>query len=72
MWTLLQGKAIKIFYNDSITVCFEGVTKKENLPKQCSGIYVFNYIDYELRFTRFIEGRFMEEFLKEHFVAPSP
>jgi hypothetical protein len=45
MWNLQQGKAIKIFYNDSITVCFEGVTKKENLPKQCSGIYVFNYIN---------------------------
>lgn len=72
MWTLYKGKAIKIFYNDSITVCFEGVTKKENLPKQCSGIYVFNYINNELRFTRFVEGRFLEEFLKEHFVTHSP
>lgn len=72
MWNLQQGKAIKIFYNDSITVCFEGLTKKESLPEQCSGIYVFNYINNELQFTRFIEGEFLGEFLKEHFVAHTP
>ena len=69
--TLRDGKAIKIFYNDSITVCFEGLTKKKNLPKQCSGIYVFNYINNELQFTRFIDGKFLEEFLKEHFATHS-
>ncbi len=71
MWTLLHAKAIQIFYNDSITVCLEGLTKKEHLPKQCSGIYVFNYINNELRFTRFVDGRFLEEFLKENFVSHS-
>jgi hypothetical protein len=72
MWTLLHNKAIQIFYNDSISVCHEGLSKKEHLPKQCSGIYVFNYINNELQFIRFIDGRFLEEFLKESFVTHPP
>jgi hypothetical protein len=70
MWK--GSEAIKTFYNDSIMVYFEGLSRKENLPKQYSGIYVFNYINNELRFTRFIDGRFLEEFLKENFVTHPP
>jgi hypothetical protein len=65
-WTLAQGKALRIFYNDTITVFFEGVKKKENLPRQCSGIYVFNYTNNDLLFSRFIDGELINEFLTEY------
>ena len=65
-WAVSGDKSFKLFYNDSISVYYEGIVRKGNLlPPRCSGIYVFDYRDQGLHFDQFIEGSMLEDFLKE-------
>lgn len=64
-WGLVNGKAFKALYNDSVSVYFEGISTKNDLPDSCSGIYVFDYRNQALHFIQFIEGDMLKEFLKK-------
>jgi len=62
-WSLQDSKALRLIYNNSVSVYFEGVSKRKMLPARCSGIYVFSSDNNKLHFKQYIKGVNLKSFL---------
>jgi len=64
-WCLQVDRALRFIYNNTVSVYYEGVTKRTWLPAQCSGIYVFSYKNNQLYFKKYIDGADLQKFIGE-------
>lgn len=62
-WCLQDSKVLRFIYDNTVTVFFEGVSKRTALPARCSGIYVFTSENNQLHFKKQIAGSSLKEFL---------
>jgi len=64
-WALQGGRALRFIYNNTVSVYFEGVSKRKALPVHCSGIYVFSSENNRLHFKEYIAGADLQRFIEE-------
>ena len=60
-WALGRGTLVKIIYNNTVVVYFQGISKKKILPAVCSHIYVYTYENKRLSFVGYQKGAALEE-----------
>jgi hypothetical protein len=64
-WSLKGSDALRLIYNNTVSVYFEGVSMGKRIPAHCSGIYVFASENNQLHFKKYIDGADLQRFLKE-------